>query len=39
MTTVEFANPSEFLSELRKDSRHVDRRIVRVAEFRRALSS
>jgi hypothetical protein len=36
MTTVKFANPSEFLAELRKDSRHVDRRIVRVAERRRA---
>ena len=36
MTTVEFANPSEFLAELRKDSRHVDRGIVRVAECRRA---
>lgn len=32
MTTVEFASPSEFLAELRKDSRHVDRAIVRVAE-------
>ena len=38
MTTVEFANPSEFLAELRKDSRHVDRGIVRVAECRRASS-
>ncbi len=36
MTTVEFANPSEFLAELRKDSRQVDRGIVRVAERRRA---
>ncbi len=36
MTTVEFANPSEFLAELRKDSRHVDRGIVRVTECRRA---
>jgi len=36
MTTVEFANPSEFLAELREDSRHVDRGIVRVAERRRA---
>lgn len=36
MTTVEFANPSEFLAELRKDSRHVNRRIVRVAECRRS---
>lgn len=36
MTTVEFANPSEFLAELRKDSRHVDRGIVRVAECRRS---
>lgn len=36
MTTVEFASPSEFLAELRKDSRHVDRGIVRVAECRRA---
>ena len=35
MITVEFATPSEFLAELRKDSRHVDRRIVRVAECRR----
>lgn len=41
MITVEFATPSEFLAELRKDSRHVDRRIVRVAECRRtsAISS
>ena len=38
MTTVEFANPSEFLSELRKDKRHVDRRIVGVAECRRAIA-
>lgn len=38
MPTVEFANPSEFLAELRKDSRHVDRGIVRVAECRRASS-
>ena len=38
MTTVEFASPSEFLAELRKDSRHVDRGIVRVAECRRASS-
>lgn len=36
MTTVEFASPSEFLAELRKDSRHVDRGIVRVAECRRS---
>lgn len=36
MTTVEFANPSEFLAELRKDRWHVDRGIVRVAECRRA---
>ena len=36
MTTVEFASPSEFLAELRKDSRQVDRGIVRVAECRRA---
>lgn len=36
MATVEFTNPSEFLAELRKDSRHVDRGIVRVAECRRA---
>jgi hypothetical protein len=36
MTIVEFATPSEFLVELRKDSRHVDRGIVRVAERRRA---
>lgn len=35
MTTVEFANPSEFLAELRKDSRHVKRGIVRVEECRR----
>ena len=36
MTTVEFANSSEFLAELRKDSRHVERNIVRVTECRRA---
>jgi hypothetical protein len=36
MTTVEFASPSEFLTELRKDSRHVDRGIVRITECRRA---
>jgi hypothetical protein len=36
MTTDEFANPSEFLAELRKDNRYVDRGIVRVAECRRA---
>lgn len=35
MTTVEFANPSEFLAELRKDRRHVERGIVRVEECRR----
>ena len=41
MTTVEFASPSDFLAELRKDSRQVDRGIVRVAECRRtsAISS
>ena len=38
MTTVKFSNPSEFLAELRKDSRHVDRGIVRVGECRRASS-
>ena len=36
MTIVEFENPSEFLAELRKDSRYVERGIVRVAECRRA---
>ena len=36
MITVEFATPSEFLAELRKDSRQVERGIVRVAECRRA---
>ena len=36
MTTVGFANPNEFLAELRKDIRHVDRHIVRVAECRRS---
>ena len=36
MTIVKFANPSEFLAELRKDRRYVDRAIVRVAECRRA---
>ena len=36
MTTVKFACLNEFLAELQKDSRHVDRRIVRVAECRRA---
>ena len=36
MITVEFANPGEFLAELRKDKRHVDRGIVRVAEWSRA---
>lgn len=36
MTAVEFASPSEFLAELRKDRWHVDRGIVRVAECRRA---
>ncbi len=41
MITVEFATPSEFLAELRKDSRQVDRGIVRVVECRRtsAISS
>lgn len=38
MTTVKFANPSEFLADLRKDTRHVDRRIVGVAECRRAIA-
>ena len=36
MITVEFANPGEFLAELRKDSRQVERGIVRVAACRRA---
>ena len=36
MITVEFATPSEFLAELRKDSRQVERGIVRVAACRRA---
>jgi hypothetical protein len=36
MATVEFTNPGKFLAELRKDSRHVDRGIVRVAERCRA---
>lgn len=36
MTIVEFANSREFLAELRKDRRRVDRGIVRVAERRRA---
>lgn len=36
MTTVEFASPSDFLAELRKDRWHVDRGIVRVVECRRA---
>lgn len=36
MVTVEFATPSEFLAELRKDSRQVERGIVRVAACRRA---
>ena len=36
MITVEFATPSEFLAELRKDSRQLERGIVRVAECRRA---
>ena len=35
MTVVEFTNPSEFLAELWKDSRQVDRGIVRVEECRR----
>lgn len=35
MITVEFANHSEFLAELRKDKRYVDKGIVRVAECRR----
>ena len=36
MIIIEFATPSEFLAELRKDSRQVERGIVRVAECRRA---
>lgn len=36
MITVEFATSSDFFAELRKDSRQVDRGIVRVAECQRA---
>ena len=38
MITIKIGNPSEFLAELRKDKRHVDRRIVGVAECRRAIA-
>ena len=38
MITIKIGNPSEFLAELRKDTRHVDRRIVGVAECRRAIA-
>ena len=38
MATIEFANLRDFFAELRKDSRYVDRGIVRVAECRRASS-
>jgi len=36
MATVEFDSPNEFLAELSKDSQHLDRRIVRVAQRRQA---
>lgn len=36
MATVEFDELREFLTELSRDSKHVDRRIVRVAQQRRA---
>ena len=36
MTTVEFENPHEFVAELSKDRRSLDRRIVRVTQHTRA---
>lgn len=36
MATVEFDTPEKFLAELAKDSRHVDRKIVRVMRRRQA---
>ena len=35
MATVEFESISEFVAELQKDRRHVDRKVVRVASQRR----
>ncbi len=38
MAIVEFDSPDEFLAELQKDRQHVDRAIVRISQWRRAIA-